>query len=233
MTFVDLNNFIFELPANIAGAMGAVPFHFPCEPVSVGVGDRVPVRVKVTVGVNNQLIVTAKQATVQIPSTVTVQNPVRQHGSVGQEVTVGNIPTAGNPTLEEFARNGGTVGTTIFLPQGVQVDKYIKDMWHHLGRQIGTEVATDIELSKTLAESGDDFAKMADKLKKIPPAKGQQILQRLGVPFDKARKIAENAVMGAADEAAAGIRETLSRSQAVSGLRNLLQLEQLAQGVGC
>lgn len=232
MAFFEMNDFMFEVPGYVPPTFGAPTFPYPCEPLTVGVGETVPVRVIVSVSVSN-IVIEAQQVTVQAATTVSVQNPVRVKQQVTQSVTVGEVQPNGNPVLEDFVKNQNATGSTVFVPKKFDLDKYMTEAWNKLGRQVGVEVATNGEVAQTLAETGDDFGKIVDRLKKVPPRQAQQILQRVGVPFDKAQQIAQNVISGAADDAAAGLRELLSRSQTVTLLRDVINFNNIKQAVGC
>ena len=209
-----------------------------CVPLTVGIGNKVPVTVRVRQGVTvrqsqsqavpntipSTIRLTVQQETVYVPVQQGTVNPAQQRQTVGQEIVVGEPQTLGNQALESFndeASVENSTGTTLLLPQGTKSDVAQASK---ILRALGREVAAIASANKQLAEEAvqaaastiDDAVLLANKLKNLPLAAQQQLLQKANLPFDAIRNIVNNPGQAANILRQQGVSKIAEINQAVT-----------------
>lgn len=148
-----MNNGGFIFPVNPVFDGMTPNFVSQCVPVTVGVGDRVPVRVGASVTVSQttgQSIVqmTAQPVTVLVPVQQGITNPVQQHGGgilQGDEVAVGEVQAEGD-ALREFVQNFGGVAIKIWA-KAQQNSQQLETL-----AELSKEIAISNQVTKEIAE---------------------------------------------------------------------------------
>ncbi|GET42999.1 hypothetical protein [Microseira wollei] len=219
--YLSHNGFVFKAGGNLPSDA----YYNACVPETVGLGNRVPVKIRLGQSVivteqqttaqstEESVTVTVQQETVVIPfQGATVNNPVRDRQSVqaGQEIPVQSIPTRGNQALETFNRQAEeAAGTTFLLPPAAKTNQLVRQATQTLSKEIAAQAASAGQLADeavaATSSSIDDAARLTAKLKGLSAAQIQQILQKANIPFSQAKVIAQQAVTNA-DEAANALR---------------------------
>lgn len=234
MAFMNSGGFVFPVNS-IFNGMGD-SYVNECVPDTVGVGNRVPVTVRVRVaqpvtqsisqpGTNRLQVTVQQNLSLFVPVQQGVTNPVQQHQTINQqqEIPVAEIQPV-NQALRDFASNnvGTGVGVTVPVPVIVpqQVGSQVKEIAQQTSQAIdslGVEVATDIVTRQDLADEAirgaasgiDEAAMLAQKIKYggLSPAQIQQAFQRAGASFESVRDI-QSSLFGSVDDVAQAIRNS-------------------------
>lgn len=179
-----------------------------CVPVTVGVGESVPVRVRVSTRVsvsqtviqtqsNPVLQLSVQPVTVWVPATAGISNPmqVRAGQSVlqGDEVPAGEIVPEGD-TLREFARNYGAAAVRVWAKAQQNVNQL------ETLAELAKEIAVNNQVTKEIAEEVTENVVQNFVIRLRATATSPQVIResfiKAGMTFTEANDLANISFQG-------------------------------------
>lgn len=234
MTFGNFGGFVIDFVGPTGDLMYGQTdgFYDPCsQKVTVGVGVKVAVTVRVSVGVSVGVVeqqqtvqVTAQTVQVTVSQPSTVQNPVRQNQKQQNSVTIQQILTEGNSTLQEFANQDRNVGVTLLTPKALIEAQQSR----RIVQELAKEVAIDLDAGKKFADfaaSGSDEASRFVQGLFDNRQKAWDIMQKSGFSFEETKQIMGDLDKGQAvkNNIVDFIRKKIPTSKIMQGIQNTIQ----------
>lgn len=248
MAFMNSGGMIFQVNPIFNGISPG--YVNECVPDTVGVGDSVPVRVRVrvtqsvqiadqTVTQGNSLQVTVQQnLSLLVPVQQGITNPVRQRQTINQqeEIPVASVQPV-NQALQDFANNSqNDAAVNIANPMIdtakdlAKIAKVADNVIDTLSQEVGVANATAVDLAEEAAKRAgggiDEALQLAQKVKlgQVPVSTLQQALSKSGVLGEAAKEIMNVAtnVGKSAEDLAATLSKNIG-NQTINAVNNIVQ----------